>query len=658
MPATSDRLWRHFTTAGAAASPIVIDRGEGCYIWDTEGNRYLDALAALYCVNIGYGPWPEIAEAARAQLERLPFFTNWVGFATQPALDLADKLAELVPIDVGRVFFCSGGSEAVESALKVARQYHRLRGEPTRYKYITRRSAYHGTTMGAISINGSPALRAQFEPLLPGCLRAPMPYRYRCPYCSEASACTLQCADEIDEIIRNEDPLTVAAVILEPVQNSAGSIVPPEGYFDRVREICDEHGVLLVADEVICGFGRVGDWFGSTRYGIEPDMMTMAKGLTSAYAPLGALVASEKVIEPFFADPGSMFIHGITFGGHPVSCAIALANLEIMEREDLIGHVQRMTPEFRGAFDTLAEEHPMVGDVRGDGCFYSFELVKDKETKATFTPDRARRADQAVHGPARARARRLHARGRPRRDGGAVLPAARRRPRGAGRVHGRVPPGARRGVRALRRQPGRLTMTRTLQNFIGGDWADATGEDARTVVSPVTGETLAEAPNASAEDVRRATAAARAAQPAWAALSVFDRAEVMHRIGDLLEERKEELARSLTLENGKPYKAEALDDIHEMADNFRSSAEDAKRLEVVGDPDPGRGQAHVHGARPERRLRGDHAVELPRHDPGRAGRAGDRGRQHVRGQAVRVDADRDGGLHADDGRRGAARRGS
>ena len=385
MTVAPDRLWRHFTPAGAA--PIVIERGEGCYIWDSEGNRYLDALAALYCVNIGYGPYPEIAERAREQLEQLPFFTNWVGFATPPSLELTEKLSELVPIDVGRIFLVSGGSEAVEAALKVARQYHRLRGEPTRYKYITRRSAYHGTTMGAISINGSPALRAQFEPLLPGCLRAPMPYRYRCPYCSEQSACTLQCADEVDAIIRNEDPSTVAAVIMEPVQNSAGSIVPPEGYFQRIREICDEHGVLLVADEVICGFGRVGDWFGSTRYGIEPDMMTMAKGLTSAYAPLGALVASEKVIEPFFGDPKTMLIHGITFGGHPLSCAIALANLEVFERENLIGHVQEMTPVFQDAFGRLADEHPMVGDLRGDGCFYSFELVKDKATKATFTPE-------------------------------------------------------------------------------------------------------------------------------------------------------------------------------------------------------------------------------------------------------------------------------
>jgi adenosylmethionine-8-amino-7-oxononanoate aminotransferase len=381
-----DRLWRHFTPAGAAERPIVIERGEGCYIWDSEGNRYLDALAALYCVNIGYGPYPEIAEAAREQLERLPFFTNWVGFANRPALELTEKLTELVPIEVGRVFFVSGGGEAIESALKVARQYHRLRGEPTRYKFITRRSAYHGTTMGAISINGSPALRAQFEPLLPGCLRAPLPYRYRCPYCSEKSACTLQCADEVDLIIRNEDPQTVAAVIMEPMQNSGGSIGPPPGYFQRIREICDEHGVLFVADEVICGFGRLGEWFGTTKYGIEPDLMTMAKGLTSAYAPLGALVASPKVIEPFFKEPKTMFIHGITFGGHPLSCAIALANLEVFERDDLIGHVQRNQDEWKAEFERFAEGHPMVGDVRGDGFFYSLELVKDKETKATFSP--------------------------------------------------------------------------------------------------------------------------------------------------------------------------------------------------------------------------------------------------------------------------------
>jgi len=380
----SDYLWRHFTPAGA--SRIVIERAEGCHIWDSEGNRYLDALSALYCVNIGYGPWPEIAEAAKRQLEQLPFFTNWVGFATPPSLELADKLTKLLPIDVGRIFFVGGGSEAIESALKVARQYHRLRGEPGRFKFLTRRSAYHGTTLGALSINGSPALRNQFEPLLGGCVRGPMPYRYRCPYCSDEPRCNLRCADEFDAIIRGEGPETVAAVILEPVQNSAGSITPPEGYFQRMREICDEHGVLLVADEVICGFGRVGDWFGTTRYGIEPDMMTLAKGITSAYAPLGALVATPKVIEPFFSESTSAFTHGITFGGHPLSCAIALANLEIFEREDLIGHVQRHMGEFRERCERLIDEHPMVGDVRGDGFFYSLELVKDKETKETFTP--------------------------------------------------------------------------------------------------------------------------------------------------------------------------------------------------------------------------------------------------------------------------------
>ena len=398
----TDHLWQHFTRA--VDTRIVIDRGEGCHIWDTEGNRYLDALAALYCVNIGYGPWPEIAEAAARQIERLPFFTNWVGFATPPALELAEKLTALVPVEVGRIFFVGGGSEAVESALKISRQYHRLRGEPNRHKFISRRSAYHGTTLGALSVNGSPALRSQFEPLLGGCFRAPTPYRYRCPYCSDEPRCTLRCADEIDAIIRNESPDTVAAVILEPVQNSGGSITPPEGYFARVREICDEHGVLLIADEVICGFGRVGDWFGCTRYGIEPDMMTMAKGITSAYAPLGAVVATPKVIEPFFAQPNTAFTHGITFGGHPLSCAIALANLEIFEREDLVGHVQRNTDDFRARCEQLVTDHPMVGDLRGDGYFWSLELVKDKETKETFSP--AER-DELIKGFLTPRAREL-----------------------------------------------------------------------------------------------------------------------------------------------------------------------------------------------------------------------------------------------------------
>jgi adenosylmethionine-8-amino-7-oxononanoate aminotransferase len=397
-----DRLWRHFTRV--ADRPLVFERGEGCYVWDSEGNRYLDGLSALYCVNIGYGPWPEIAEAAAAQITRLPFHTNWTGFATPPALELADKLAELVPIEVGRIFFVSGGSEAVETALKVARQYHLLRGEPGRYKFVTRRSSYHGTTLGALSVNGNPGLRAPFEPLLPGSVRVAMPYRYRCPYCAGAPACTLRCADEIDAAIRAEGASTVAAVLLEPVQNSGGSITAPPGYFERVREICDEHGVLLVADEVISGFGRVGDWFGSTRYGIEPDMITVAKGVTSAYAPLGALIASPRVIEPFFRGPKDILMHGITFGGHPVACAIALANLAIMEREDLVGHVQREMDGFRALLDELAADHPLVGEVRGDGFFYSLELVKDKETKETFPPDER---DELIKGFLTPRAREL-----------------------------------------------------------------------------------------------------------------------------------------------------------------------------------------------------------------------------------------------------------
>ena len=382
---TVDHLWRHFTPAGAGH--IVIERGEGCYIWDSEGKRYLDALSALYCVNIGYGPWPEIAEAAKRQVEELPFFSNWVGFEHEPALALADKLSELLPIDVGRIFFVGGGSEAIESALKIARQYHRLRGEPTRTKFISRRSAYHGTTLGALSINGSPALRAQFEPLLPGCFRAPMPYRYRCPYCAEKPGCTLQCADEIDGIVQNEGPETVAAVILEPMQNSGGSIAPPPGYFERVREICDANGLLLVADEVICGFGRLGSWFGTTHYGIEPDLITLAKGITSAYAPLGAVVASEKAIEPFFAEPQSV-VHA---RDHLRRASALMRDRARQHRRHTsarasIQRVQELGPELRARCEQLMADHPMVGDVRGDGYFYSLELVKDKETKETFAP--------------------------------------------------------------------------------------------------------------------------------------------------------------------------------------------------------------------------------------------------------------------------------
>jgi adenosylmethionine-8-amino-7-oxononanoate aminotransferase len=373
-------LWRHFAPIGGDGDVPILVRGEGCELWDEDGRRYLDALSSLFCVNVGHGR-VELADAAAAQARELAYATTW-DTAHPRAIELAERIAGLAPGDLNRVFFTSGGSESVESALKLARSFHHARGEPSRVKVVARELAYHGTTFGALSATGLPSVRAPFEPLMPGGCHVPHTDLYR----TGRDRDPLWAADAIEERIAFEDPTTVAAVILEPVQNSAGSITPPEGYFERVREICDEHGLLLVADEVITGFGRVGDWFGTTRYGIEPDMMTVAKGITSAYAPLGAVIASERTIEPFFSEPRAAFTHGITFGGHPLSCAIALANLAVFEREDLVGRVQRHQDEFRERCDVLLEEHPMVGDVRGDGYFYSLELVKDKDTKETFTP--------------------------------------------------------------------------------------------------------------------------------------------------------------------------------------------------------------------------------------------------------------------------------
>ena len=382
MATTTDHMWGHFTRT-IDAPPIVVERAEGCYIYDSGGNRYLDALSALYCVNIGYGPWPEIGEAAKRQLDTLPFFHNWVGFATPPALELADKLAELMPIDVGRVFFVGGGSEAIETAIKAARQYHRLRGEPTRYKLITRRSSYHGTTMGALSITGIAALRTPFEPLVPDAIHVRNTNRYHRPPEESEEAFTAFLLEDLEEAIVQAGAGTVAMVIMEPVQNAGGAFTPPAGYFQGVREICDRYGILLCADEVITGFGRVGAWFASERYDIRPDLVTSAKGLSSSYGVIGAVVATDAVMEPFL-DENAMYAHGMTFGGHPVQCAVALKNIEIMKRERIVEHVADTQDRFRATLEQLLDL-PIAGDLRGTGFFYALELVKDKETRETFS---------------------------------------------------------------------------------------------------------------------------------------------------------------------------------------------------------------------------------------------------------------------------------
>ena len=385
-----DHLWMHFTRLSAyAQAPVpVIVRGEGPYIWDAAGRRYLDGLSGLFVVQAGHGR-AELAEAAYKQAGELAFFPLW-SYAHPKAVELAERLAALAPGDINRVFFTTGGGEAVESAWKVARQYFKLVGEPLRYKVISRSVAYHGTTMGALSITGIPAARQDFEPLVPGAIKVANTNFYRAPeHGDDYAAFGRWAADEIARAIEYEGPETVAAVFLEPVQNSGGCFPPPPGYFQRVREICDRYGVLLVSDEVICAFGRLGHLFAADRYGYRPDIITCAKGMTSGYSPIGAMLVSDRIVEPFLHGSTS-FLHGFTFAGHPVSSAVALANLDLLEREDLPGHVLRTEGAFRATLEKLTDL-PIVGEVRGDGFFYGIELVKDKATRLTFDEDESER---------------------------------------------------------------------------------------------------------------------------------------------------------------------------------------------------------------------------------------------------------------------------
>jgi len=372
-------LWMHFTRMGsyddAHEIPIIV-KGEGPYLWDEHGNRYLDGLSGLFCCNAGHGR-TEVGEAMEEQVRQLDFVTNW-SYAHPRAIELAERIAGLAPGDLNRVFFTSGGGEAVESAIKLARQYHRLNGKGQKHKVIAREVAYHGTTLGALTATGITALRTPFEPLTPGGCHVANTNSYHWP----ADRDPLWAAEELAHRIEFEGPETVAAVIMEPVQNAGGCIPPQDGYFQRVREICDANDVLLISDEVICAWGRLGHWFGCQRYGFQPDIMTIAKALTSAYAPMGAMIASDRLIEPFLADK-AMFAHGFTFGGHPVAAAAAMANIDVFEREDLCGHVLRKEGEMREMLESL-RDIPIVGDVRGAGFFQAIELVKDQDTRESF----------------------------------------------------------------------------------------------------------------------------------------------------------------------------------------------------------------------------------------------------------------------------------
>ncbi len=387
-----DHLWLHFTRHSTyekgGEMPLIV-RGEGHKIWDSHGREYIDGLAGLFVVQVGHGR-DELAEAAARQAKELAFFPLW-SFAHPRAVELADRIAAMAPGDLNRVFFTTGGGEAVESAWKLAKQYYKMTGRPNKHKVISRAVAYHGTPQGALSITGIPPLKEMFEPLVPGAHKVPNTNFYRRPdyLGDDEKAFGRWAADRIAEAIEFEGPDTVAAVFLEPVQNAGGCFPPPPGYFERVREICDEYDVLLVSDEVICAFGRVGEMFGASEFGYQPDIITCAKGMTSGYSPIGAMIASDRLFEPFKSGT-TLFAHGYTFGGHPVSSAVAMANLDIFEREGLTDHVQQNAPAFRATLEKLLDI-PIVGDVRGHGYFYGIELVKDRETKETFNDEESER---------------------------------------------------------------------------------------------------------------------------------------------------------------------------------------------------------------------------------------------------------------------------
>jgi adenosylmethionine-8-amino-7-oxononanoate aminotransferase len=377
-------LLPHFTRNHAwhdVDLPVIV-RGDGCHIFDDRGRRYLDGLAGLFCVNIGHGR-TDIPAAAAKQMESLAYWTNW-GAAHPASVEAATMVADLAPGDLDVVFFVNSGSEAVESAVKFVRQYHRSQGQPERTKIIARDMAYHGTTLGALAVTGISAYKEPFGPLMPGVRHVPHTLGETVP--DGGTAADLPSVRALVEAIEEEGPETVAAVFAEPVQNSRGALVPPEGYWQELRAICDRYGILLVADEVICAYGRLGEWFGSAKYGVTPDLITFAKGSTSGYAPLGGVVLRTDLVTAMMESPlAGAFTHGATWGGHPVSTAVAAANLTALRDEDVLGNVRRLEPHFQQGLDRLRDAHSTVGEWRGTGFFYAIEFTGDRSTGREFT---------------------------------------------------------------------------------------------------------------------------------------------------------------------------------------------------------------------------------------------------------------------------------
>lgn len=370
--------------------PVFV-RGDGCHLFDSEGRRFLDGLAGLFCVNLGHSRG-DLAAAAGKQMSVLPYATNW-GMAHPPSVEAASLIAELAPGDLNTTFFVNSGSEAVESALKLVRQYHRANGQPERTKIISRHMAYHGTTLGALSVTGVPAFREPFQPLLEGVRHVPNTLGFRGD-CGPAEE--LEPVRAIERVIAEEGAETIAAIVAEPVQNGRGALVPPDGYWQQLRRICDEHGILLVADEVICSFGRIGHWFGSERFDVVPDLITFAKGSTAGYVPLGGVVLSERLVEALFDHAGTGFTHGATWGGHPVATAVAVAVITAMREEAVLDNVAAHGPGLHAGLESLRGMHHCVKEVRGTGFFYAVELMADNRSGRELTDDEAARVLREV----------------------------------------------------------------------------------------------------------------------------------------------------------------------------------------------------------------------------------------------------------------------
>ena len=368
-----DNLILHFSKQ-QVDDLLVIDRGEGPYVFDTTGRRYIDALSSLFCSQLGYSYGEEMAEAARKQLTTLAFNTSW-GTAHPATIDLAEKVSELAPADDYRVFFTSGGSESVEAAWKLVREHFIAIGQPRRTKAVARDRAYHGVTLGALSFTGVQPFKEGFgEPPVP-VTRVSNTNRFRAPDGHDEAAFCARLLAEVEDAVIAAGADEVALIIAEPVQNAGGCFTAPAGYWQGLRRIADRHGALLMADEVITGFGRIGEWFASSLEGVAPDLISVAKGLTAAYAPMGAMLARDHVVAPL-VEKNKVFRHGITFGGHPLSAALASTSIGIIERDQVLENVRAQAGALGDRLKTLLDL-PIVGDVRGAGFFWAMELVKD-----------------------------------------------------------------------------------------------------------------------------------------------------------------------------------------------------------------------------------------------------------------------------------------